>query len=222
MAAYRNPRSFSTRRPAHGTASPSRCCYPYTPASPQPSRPAPNLDHRLVMYPHPHPEPLFPNSTPVTRSLPENPTSDLALPSLEHLANALHALASRNKLVSDRRGRERRSSHRRPSHSRDRRPTRDQPEPEQGTIQHVSASTWVFETTSPKTPKRKLHYVPATPSAMYSPPPASMKQFSPVPAKEALPTPPSSHASSSPRQLPSSPPKRHYTPAPVEVHVPPP
>ncbi|KAG9080833.1 hypothetical protein FRC06_006092 [Ceratobasidium sp. 370] len=221
MAAYRNPRSFSTaRRPTHGTASPIRCCYPYTPASPQPSRPAPpNPDHRLVM----HPQPLFPNSTPVTRSLPENPTSDLALPSLEHLANALHALArSKNKLPSDRPGRDRRSSHRRPSRApsatRDRRATRDQPEPEQGAV-HVPASTWTFEASSPKTPRRKLHYVPATPSALYSPPPAAMKHISPVPAKETLPTPPPSHASSSPRQLPSSPPKRHYTPAPIEAHA---
>ncbi|KAG8744650.1 hypothetical protein FRC10_009683 [Ceratobasidium sp. 414] len=177
------------------------------------------------MHPHPHPQPLFPNSTPVTRSLPENPTSDLALPSLEHLANALHAVAgSRSKLPSDRRGRERRSSHRRPSRapssSRDRRTTRDQPEPEQGAV-HVPASAWAFETSSPKTPKRKLHYVPATPSALYSPPPARMGPCSPVPAKESLPTPPPSQASSSPRQLPSSPPKRHYTPAPVEAHAPP-
>ncbi|KAF8602297.1 hypothetical protein BDV93DRAFT_524079 [Ceratobasidium sp. AG-I] len=42
---------------------------------------------------HSNTQPLFPNSTPVTRSLPENPTSDLALPSLEHLVKALHAIA---------------------------------------------------------------------------------------------------------------------------------
>ncbi|KAG9122660.1 hypothetical protein FRC07_000866 [Ceratobasidium sp. 392] len=241
MAAYRNPRSFSSaRRPTHGTASPSRCCYPYTPASPQPAatRVQANLDHQLViMHPHPHPQPLFPNSTPVTRSLPENPTSDLALPTLEHLANALHALAaegsSSSRGRSGRHGRlpscERRSSHRRKSRvssqSRDRRPagTRDSHHAHHELVEHVPASTWAFETAITVSPNnklvpavpqtvRKLHYVPATPSALYASPSVSLKQFSPAPVKEALPTPPPSHASSSPRQLPSSPPKRHYTP----------
>ncbi|QRV94954.1 hypothetical protein RhiJN_22972 [Ceratobasidium sp. AG-Ba] len=239
MATYRNPRSLTTaRRPTHGTSSPIRCCYPYTPASPQPSRlqPPANLGQELAIM-HPHSNPLFPNSTRVTRSLPENPTSDLALPSLEHLANALHALSttpegssrSRSKhSASDRVGRvpscERRSSHRRrsrvSSRSRDRRSTRDHSgiEPE-----HVPAPTWSYEAVSPKTPVRKMHYVPATPSSsMCSPPPVAPKLFSPAAIKEVmrLPTPPSSH-SSSPRQAPSSPPKRHYTPAPSEAPIPP-
>ncbi|KAG8685092.1 hypothetical protein FRC09_014967 [Ceratobasidium sp. 395] len=179
MAAYRNPRSFQSARRTHGTASPSKCCYPYTPASPQPTRAQTAVEHhQLAIMPLHHQAPLFPNSTPVTRSLPENPRSDLALPSLEHLANALHALASdgssRNRLApaTDRRGRlpscERRSSHRRKSRvssqSRDRRPgtsTRDHhhnsqhAEPEQWAVVHVPASTWAFEPAPPTTTTKK-------------------------------------------------------------------
>lgn len=103
MAAYRNARSFTTsRRPgghANGFTTPIRFCYPYTPASPASTKPTLSQDLALVCAQPPaelirtNPQPLFPNSTPVTRSLPENPTSDLALPSLEHLVKALHAIA---------------------------------------------------------------------------------------------------------------------------------
>jgi len=81
----------------------------------------------------------------------------------------------------------------------------------------VPASVWSFEACSPKTPlRKKMHYVPATPSTShYSPQAASQKQVSPMSFKNELPTPPPSHASSSPKQYPSSPPKRHYTPAPA-------
>jgi hypothetical protein len=50
---------------------------------------------------------------------------------------------------------------------------------------------------------------------LYSPHPASLKQFSPVSFKNKLPTPPPPHASSPPKQYPSSSPKRHHTPAPT-------
>lgn len=103
MSAYRNARSFTTSRRhgghANGFNTPIRCCYPYTPASPASTKPILSQDLALVCAQspaeliHPNPQPLFPNSTPVTRSLPENPTSDLALPSLEHLVKALHAIA---------------------------------------------------------------------------------------------------------------------------------
>lgn len=245
MAAYRNSRSFTTSRrlPGHayGTATPIKCCYPYTPASPASMQPS-HLE--LPLCPQPRGsmvqtrQPLLPNPIPIARCLPENPTSDLALalPSLEHLTNALYAHASSQDCAtaSRRHGKSERHGRRdRRLPSRDRRtascerraskllhcPYRE--------VEHVQMSEAIqpvlepqpqpaatFETTSPR---RKMHYVPATPShSVYSPQPNSPELKRP--SRTALPTPPSSLPASSPKQQLSSPqssPKLSAPPSPT-------
>jgi hypothetical protein len=194
-------------------------------------------------------QPLFPSATPVTRSLPENPTSDLALalPSLAHLTKALyaHALASSQQdcATSSRRhghgksdrhgcvGRDRRLP------SRDRRERRtDSCERRASTMHHHREAKHVsIETRMPalepqtqpattfetSSPRRKTHYVPAMPSgAAYSPQANYHHELKQQsPTRAGLPTPPSSAPSSSPKQRPLLPPKRFSAP---ELHLPPP
>lgn len=208
-------------------ATPIKCCYPYTPASPASMQPP--QQPNLLSSPQPQGtmaqahKPLFPNSIPVTRCLPENPTSDLALalPSLEHLTQALYAHASQQDCAT--------VTRRRDKHGRDRRlPSRDRRERRTASCErrapmvlpyasreagHVSKEAVqpvlepqpqlarAFETSSPR---RKMHYVPATPS-IYSPQLNSFELKQPSPTRISLPTPPSSLPSSSPKQQYHSP-----------------